>query len=588
MAVTINSVAVDIFVNSLSISDAIEERSTASFTVRDTLGVLTILKGQPVLITDNMSNTIFAGFVNDATAQKNAGSTLIVWKMNCIDNHYLADKRIIAKAYLNMTAGDIVQDIITNYLGIEGVTPGTIQDGNVISQAIFNYVPITTALNSLADQAGFWWSIDFSKALQFQDRNSVISPWVATGEDIQANSLTVARNNPNYRNKQYIKGGKDTTDIMTETQYGDGALTAFTTGFPIAKEPIVIVNDSYKTIGIKGIDTNKDWYWTEGDAVVTQDTAGKVLGKTDYIEVVYQGLFNVMAITESPEAIDAMKTIEGIGTGIVEEVEDEPDNSSIDMAFQSGNAMLQKYAVLGQKIIFDTLRSGLEAGQLLTINVPEHNLNNLEVLIENVDIKDESGLYYIYTITAVEGPEEGSWEKVFGKMAANNISNVILNNISANEVLVTVNSFTKNWNSGDNPYIFRELNPSPALYPSPSLYSCFDVADRCKYMEFGYNVSGLTPATSLYPSTALYPSFDEGIVYFRKVVTKHSGSTTLLSTTYVSTWEANGSIISVKWYSGDSATDALGSGIKTDQQTYIKSKTLLEAIQINHTDVKVS
>lgn len=87
MQVTINGTEVNVLVNSLNISDAIEERSTASFSVRDDAGELTFHKGQPVQILDNNSNLIFSGFINTPEAQKATGISLKFHSISCIDNN---------------------------------------------------------------------------------------------------------------------------------------------------------------------------------------------------------------------------------------------------------------------------------------------------------------------------------------------------------------------------------------------------------------------------------------------------------------------------------------------------------------------
>lgn len=568
MKVTINGTEVNVLIGSLNISDVIEERSTASFSVKDDAGEFVFHKGQPVKILDNDSNLIYSGFIDTPKAQKITGVLLKVHDISCIDNHYLADKRIIAKAYQNMTAGAIVHDIITNYLAVEGVSAGIIQDGPTITEAVFNYVPVTTALASLAEKANFWWTIDFNKLLQFMDRSANTAPWVCTGVDIQGESLTVGESNPNYRNKQYIKGGTDVTDHMTENFKGDGTTRTWNVGFKINSVPTIALNGTQlqsSDIGIRGVDSGKKYYWSKGETAITQDDGQTLLTTSDTLSITYQGQFDIIAITEDPGAISTMQQIEGIGTGIVEEVEDEPDNTSRETAFQSGNAKLQKYAVIGNKVTFRTKRYGLVPGQLLTMNVPEHNLDNTEVLIENVTTTDEGGIFLWYDITAVEGPEEGSWAKVFQKMATRGQSFVVRENISEEQVLITLKQFTKTWQLSNKPNIFIEVYPGSNVFPGSDIFPMFVYGDRVKYIE-------------------LLDASNNTLV--RKKITKQTGSdtTNILSTTYIAPYEANTSIAKVRFYGGSQATDTIGLGVMIDEQVYSKVKTQLEALQIDKTD----
>lgn len=566
----INNIEVDIIAGSLSISDAIEERSTASFTVRDTAGALTFHKGQPVKIYDNDENLIFSGFINNPKSQKTTGAKLKLHSIDCMDNHYLADKRVIFKAYQNISAGDIVRSIINDILSNEGISAGLIQDGPEIQQAVFNYIPITMALDSLAEKANFIWYIGFDLKLYFMDRSANTAPWVCTGNDIQSDTLTVEEDNPYYRNKQYIKGGTDVTDPVTENFKGDGTTRTWNVGFKINSEPAIRLNDtalSASDVGIRGVETGKKYYWSKGENAITQDESQALLISSDTLSVTYQGQFDIVAITEDPGEINNMKSIEGIGTGTVEEVEDEPDNNSRDAAFQSGNAKLQKYATIGTKVTFRVLRYGLKAGQLLTMNVPEHNLNNTEVLIESVDTTDESGIFLYYDITAVEGPEEGSWAKMFQKMATKGQVFVIRENISEEQVLITLKEFSKTWQHTDAPNIFTELYPGSSVYPGNIIYPMFEFPDRVKYIELLDSINN---------------------VLIRKKITKQTGSNTtnIVSTTYIAPFEANKNIAKVRFWGGYQATDAVGSGVLVDEQAYDKLKTQLEALQIDKVDIR--
>lgn len=121
MQVTISDEIVTILNSTLNIDDAIEERSTCSFTVRDLEGTKHFWKGQPVIITDDDGIRVFAGVVDSVEEVKRGPSTLKFHTIYCVDWHYLADKRIAAKTYENTPAGDIVQDLIDSYLADEGV-----------------------------------------------------------------------------------------------------------------------------------------------------------------------------------------------------------------------------------------------------------------------------------------------------------------------------------------------------------------------------------------------------------------------------------------------------------------------------------
>ncbi|HEX3046218.1 MAG TPA: hypothetical protein VHY08_15790 [Bacillota bacterium] len=122
MEVRINGVAVVYVQGSITIDDNIGERSTASFTVWDETGTIHFNKGMPYEIYDNDGEMLISGVIEDC--QETLVSPVepgILHDITGIDNHYFADKRLAAKSYKGQTAGYIVNDLIENYLKVEGI-----------------------------------------------------------------------------------------------------------------------------------------------------------------------------------------------------------------------------------------------------------------------------------------------------------------------------------------------------------------------------------------------------------------------------------------------------------------------------------
>lgn len=578
MVVTIDKNFVNIRQDSLTIDDGIEERSTCAFVVIDP-DSNHYHQGESVIVASDLWNDIkiwddakiweddtihYAGFIEKPTEKKEPGTGVIFHSITCKDMHYLADKRIIAKAYENVSAGFIVSDLISDKLSSEGVTVGIIQDGPNVIEAIFNYTTVTTALESLAEKAGYIWYIDYDKKLYFMARETLVAPWTATAADMKADSVQVEHGNSSYRNTQYVKGGRDITDHLTENKLGDGATRSWTVGFKIAKEPVIKLNGiafQPSEIGIRGLEENKKYYWSKGDNTINQDESQSVLSASDTLSITYQGEFDIIVKTMNPEEIDDRQDIEG-GSGIVEDVADEMTSTTREAAFEVANAKLKKYGVIGRRLSFRTRRKGLFAGQILTVNLPEHGIN-AEMLIESVDVSTEQNTVVWYDVTCAEGPEQQSWTKMFEVMATRGQSFVVRENINEEEVLITLKSFEKTWESTDSPNIFKELYASGTLYPSLALYPAFADIDRVKYVE-------------------LLGSSNNVIV--RKQVTKQTGL--LNSITYIAPFEGIGTIAKVRWYGGYWASQVNSSGIMVDEQPWAKVKTSIEALQIDKTDIR--
>jgi len=358
-------------------------------------------------------------------------------------------------------------------LSIDGATVDPVQDGPVVVEAVFNYVSATICLDTLSERAGYSWWIGADRILHFCDRTSYTAPWSVDSSDGFVNDLRVERNRENYRNRQYVRAGKDMTDLQTESFKGDGTTRTFTVGFPVAEISQVTVNGLTKTVGIKGVDEGRDWYWNRGDAVITQDHGSAALGNQDILAVSYRGFFDVVVLTTDENAIDERKTAEG-GSGWYEAVDDEPYLSSKDAALQSANARLRRYAKLNKILTFDTWHTGLRPGQILYVNLPERGLTSEEFLIEEVVFSSIGNDYWRYEIRAVSGESLGGWTKFFRNMASRGQAFVIRENIREDQVLIYLVQASESWRwtEASAVNVFACSVPLESLYPSSSLYPC--------------------------------------------------------------------------------------------------------------------
>jgi len=583
--VKISGQPVMIYHNTLRIDDVVESRSTASFSVVDESGTKEYVKGQPVEIYDG-DELLFAGVVESSDFDRMSPTNTRIHHVQTIDWHYLADKRIIAKAYENQPIGQIVRDIVDSILSQEGVSVDyiahstflqaaqpvdypmqpTVEDGPLLSQVAFNYVRVSDALDSLAERAGYWWSINPHKKLFFTHRTAYQAPFPVTLDICERGTIKVRNGNSLYRNVQYIRGARDITDPQTETRRGDGEAQSFFVGFKIAKAPTVEVSRNggpfvQETVGIRGVEDNKQWYWSKGENAITQDNDGTPLGPNDIIRITYQGEFDVIVISKLQDQIDRQAAIDGT-SGIVEDVADETSITGRDAAFEAANAKLAKYGRPSKTLSFRTWKKGLRPGMLLTAKMPEYGLDGEQLLIESVRISYVENRFW-YDVRAVSGPENKSWAAFFGQIAARGL--VIRENIQEDQIITTTEEFAKKWLIEEQPNIFRVLHAADDLFPGEDVFPSFDPSERVRYLAW-YN-----------GSTELG----------RKPITKQTTvDGEIESITYLSPVDAVGTITHLGWVGGIDATEVVGTGVVTDKQDFTKTKTQLEAIQVTKTDIR--
>jgi hypothetical protein len=415
MAVTayINSSKVIIQRGSVTVDKRLEERSTANFTVADTLGTAVYDRGMPVEIYDSTPTLIFAGFIDTPSRVRIAPNSGLLHNITCMDNHYLADKRLVVRSYTNQTAGYIANAIVTDYLADEGITVGEIQTGPIVKSAVFNYVRASEAFDALKELTGFTWFINEAKQLYFVDRATYTAPWDLDGSTHKAirGSVKLNTGNPMYRNRQWVRGGKGLTSQQTETKIGDGETQSFALGYPLALEPTITVGGTPKTVGIKGIDTGKDWYWNKGDNSIYAAVAPAASAE---IVVLYYGQYPLIVLAADDSARVARQSVEG-GSGIVEEIITEAQHESLDAMKESAKAKLNQYCQDAEKFSYQTNEAGLSPGQIQKVTYSPFGFSAYEMLIESVSIT-ANGELILYDVSAITGPVMGSWTRFFNSI----------------------------------------------------------------------------------------------------------------------------------------------------------------------------
>jgi hypothetical protein len=91
----------------IEIEDAINERSLARLQLVDKTMTLQITDGEPIQIYDDSAVLIFAGFLLFPRKFVPITENAAFYDIECVDNHQIADRWLVAKTYLNTSAQDI-------------------------------------------------------------------------------------------------------------------------------------------------------------------------------------------------------------------------------------------------------------------------------------------------------------------------------------------------------------------------------------------------------------------------------------------------------------------------------------------------
>lgn len=297
-----------IVVGSLSITNAINGRSTMEVTIADHGATKQFQFNQPISVIGLDGRTpLFEGWIDSVEEEswltKAGVSVGLYHRITAKDHHYLADKRIVFADYSAQTAGSIVTHLIETLLSQEGIVAGTIEDGATI-ETTFSREGETAAevIQSLADMSDYVWTIGPGRVLDFRPKTSVTASVVSYGTGMLRGTVRVRRTNQNYRNREFVVGGPALPtgpQTKTVTFTGDGVKRLFSLPYyPSTSDTSVFsirvngVDKTFKRInGSVGAppvtDGTRQWYYSQIRRELVQDPSQPVLGPTDTVEIRY-------------------------------------------------------------------------------------------------------------------------------------------------------------------------------------------------------------------------------------------------------------------------------------------------------------
>lgn len=477
---TIGGQAVLIEQGTLLLDNAVGKRSTGSFTVHLQNPTTHFQQYEEVEVFDQNGVLVYSGYITSPVETKPGFQTSLEVAITVCDQHYLADKRVIADSYENQTCGFMVNNIVINILAQEGVTVGRIDAGPVVPSAVFVYCTVAQALDEIvkaasASGAPWYWQIDQNKKIWFVSYTAIVNSTVVDGTLVEMvnNPPQVTRANPLYRNTQYLLGGVAQTSSQSKTIKGDGVTSSWPMDYDLALVPTITVNSVTKTLGIKGLDTGKDFYWAKGDPIIAQDSSATKLISTDTMVVTYTGQYPIVSLVQNGPQITAQATLDST-SGEIDEVEFDTTISDVTSGITKASNLLTRYGVNGTLAQFTTMATGYVQGQLITVNLPWFGLNSAQMLIEEVSLSDQTdGINIWYTIKAVQGPYDTTWVDFFGNLiVSNQLANSI--NIGVSQSLVILVSLLGSITPTAllNPTVHACPVPSATLFPSSTLFPC--------------------------------------------------------------------------------------------------------------------
>lgn len=400
----------------------INSQEPFTYTIIDNPNNITIEKGlETVFMVDD--ERIFHGIIHKIEPFEDTPNQLH-YTITAVTFEKLADKRFIGHSFSSKSAEYIIKYMIDNILYQDGVSYGTIMEGPTFDVVSFNYCTCKEALNKLQLAApGYNWYIDFDKKLHFYQKATNKCTTIINSS-FQHKGFKPVDTLDEYRNSQYIEGGMKETLIITNytpSPKPDGESRTFTVKFGIAKEPTIETNVNgagwvTQTVGINGIDTGKQFYWSYGSDTIIQDDGEVVLTDAnpapDQIRITFYGLTKVRIKYDDVAKIAERAGVEG-NSGIYEEAFQNVDITTNAAAVNYAKGLIEKYA--DQNYITLTIEDDIGDIDINKLIKVEKSLFDIDdwYLVESIKAKQQTAEKITYEVKLLSGEFVGSWENYF-------------------------------------------------------------------------------------------------------------------------------------------------------------------------------
>lgn len=323
--------------------------------------------GDVIEVFDNNEKRIFFGTCGiPQSPPYSTGLEAKIYQITCNNANSILSQRIINVAYQDTTISEIVRSLFDQYIAEEGIALGGISDVDVTMEvytaADYN---LQDALNELADLVTATWKVDNDKKFWFVvEKDFPQFPRTITKNFLLGTELQHTTKDYYTRTVQYVTGATDVTTKQTETYTYDGEQSSFTTSFPLAEKPSIIVNGTTvppSRIGVNGIDDdNSDIIFAfayNSQTIAVKDK--EYLKQGDSVTVEYVGMFPIRVVAYNNDKIAEISKLTGT-SGKREQVYLATDITTTKDALQLAQSLLTQFSVAKGEVSLWLLSSQLK------------------------------------------------------------------------------------------------------------------------------------------------------------------------------------------------------------------------------------
>lgn len=355
--------------------------------------------GNEVIVSDG-SNRLFGGLIVRATNKSDAVG-MISWEVECTDYTRLLDQHLVAETYEGMTVGDIIDDIVLNWLPA-GFTTVQVDCDVILDYIQFKYEQPSACLKQLADLTGYDYYVDYYKDIYFKSPTSTPAPFTIEDNSgtYENSSLVIRSDNSQMRNSILVRGGEYEGSKFTASQRADGKQVTFNLPYKYHEFAATLTGHRL-SIGVDYLDdpNSYDALYNFNEKLLRFKEADRP-NQNATLSFSGKPLLPVVVRVSDSVAIAETLAQEGQGDGIYEYlVVDKSINTQV-AARERAAAEIQIYGETLSEGDFSTETSGLRAGQRVTINSDLRNVHE-DYIINRVTSHMKTPDMMIYDISLI-------------------------------------------------------------------------------------------------------------------------------------------------------------------------------------------
>jgi hypothetical protein len=425
-----------------------------------------ICKGQPVLLTsddpDFADNTaVFGGLIDilnvsnqmstsgsgpsggsglTAPANANLGYPFS-FSAQCRSWDSIASRRIVqperATKYTQMDAGVIMNLVVVTNLNDEGIAfendvPPISTSPLVSGLPVIDFgVPagsyIIDLLNQLVSQMNsadptkvYFWYTDAWRTIHLSEQTVTAAPWDvddtmgSAGNALLASSTAQSANQ--YSNQCYVVASEFLGNFTTVIFIGDGTTKSFNLPSAAVSAPSATIGITAQTVGVLNVDTGKQWYWSQGSSVFSQDAGDAPLGAGVQMSVAYQLSQPAVGVAVNAEGLAERAIVEGTGALYQSSTTFSQPIDQADL-LNYCETLAAEFGTIPQQIPLSTIRPGLKVGQFQTIKLASTGISGVFLIasINMVTVQNIITWNYVAIGGANIGDQITAWAKFINR-----------------------------------------------------------------------------------------------------------------------------------------------------------------------------